>query len=476
MTSTQQGTTVKLPKLGESVMEGTIGAWLKQVGDHVDKYEPIVEITTDKVNAEVPAPVAGVLTEITAQEGETLEVGAPICVISEPGSAATPAPTPSATPSANGTTPAATAAPTAPTPTPTPSAPSGPRNLPTGTEAELEVLRVRSSPAVRRIAEEHGVSLNEVPGSGVGGRVTKADIQQYVARQEAAGAREEQRQQPGIAFAERGVEQTVSGPTPAERVEEGPPVAPGKQVEGRASFVEVPVYAGDTFQTITPMRRQIAEHMVRSERTAPHVTTWMEVDMAGVVAARNRAKERFKEEEGFSLTYLPFVLKAVVNALREHPEVNASWDEANNRIIRRKAINIGVAVSLEGGLLVPVIKHADERSIAGLARAANDLATRARENKLTVEDMQGGTFTVNNPGTFGTVLSTPLIVQPQAAILSTEAVIKRPVVLDDAIAIRPIMNLSLSIDHRILDGLSAARFLGEVKRWLERFDPETSLY
>ncbi|HEU5422399.1 MAG TPA: 2-oxo acid dehydrogenase subunit E2, partial [Nitrolancea sp.] len=252
--------------------------------------------------------------------------------------------------------------------------------------------------------------------------------------------------------------------------------APEKMVEGRASFVEIPVYQGDTFETITPMRRQIAENMVRSERTAPHVWTWMEVDMSRIVAARTRDKERFAAEEGFSLTYLPFVLKAVVNALREHPEVNAAWDEANNRIIRRKAINLGVAVSLESGLVVPVIKHADERSIVGLARTANELATRARENKLMVDDVQGGTFTVNNPGTFGTVLSTPLIVQPQAAILSTEAVIKRPVVLDDAIAIRPIMNLSLSIDHRILDGLAAARFLSAVKGWLERFDPESSLY
>jgi 2-oxoisovalerate dehydrogenase E2 component (dihydrolipoyl transacylase) len=222
------------------------------------------------------------------------------------------------------------------------------------------------------------------------------------------------------------------------------------------------------------MRRQIAEHMVRSERTAPHVTTWMEVDMTRVVAARARVKERFAQDEGFDLTYLAYVIKAVVHALHEHPNVNAVWDES--RIIRRKAINIGVAVGLEDGLIVPVIHNADEKNIAGIARAIRDLTTKARENRLTVEDVQGGTFTVNNPGTFGTILSTPIIVQPQSAILSTEAIVKRPVVIDDSIAIRSMMNLSLSLDHRVLDGLAGARFLSEVKGWLERFDPETSVY
>ena len=234
------------------------------------------------------------------------------------------------------------------------------------------------------------------------------------------------------------------------------------------------IFPGDKVVPLTPMRRQIAENMVRSERTAPHVTTWMEVDMTRVVKARQTAKERFAVDEGFDLTYLPFVIKAVVHALREHPNVNSVWDET--RIIQRKAINIGIAVGLEDGLIVPVIRNADDKSIAGIARAARDLTTKAKENRLSVDEVRGGTFTVNNPGTFGTILSTPLIVQPQSAILSTEAIVKRPVVIDDSIAIRSMMNLSMSIDHRVLDGLAAARFLNEVKRWLERFDPETSLY
>jgi 2-oxoisovalerate dehydrogenase E2 component (dihydrolipoyl transacylase) len=237
---------------------------------------------------------------------------------------------------------------------------------------------------------------------------------------------------------------------------------------------QVELWEGDTVVPASPIRRSIAEHMVRSERTAPHVTSWVEVDMSGVVAARARLRERFQQEEGFDLTYLPFVIKATVHALREHPEINAVWD--GDRIVRRKAINIGVAVSLDDGLIVPVIRNADEKSIVGIARAVRDLATRARANRLTIDDIQGGTFTVNNPGTFGTVLSTPIIVQPQAAILSTEAVIKRPVVVDDTIAIRPIMNLSLSIDHRILDGLQAARFQGTIKRWLESVQPDISIY
>jgi 2-oxoisovalerate dehydrogenase E2 component (dihydrolipoyl transacylase) len=327
----------------------------------------------------------------------------------------------------------------------------------------MDLLRTRSSPAVRRIAEEHGVDIAQIQGSGIGGRVTKSDILQFVDTQRTATPEAAPVAPPAVTPTPAPVQQPVA-----------PQPRPATIAEPATTHAQAEVFDGDTVVPLTTMRRQIAEHMVRSERTAPHVTTWMEVDMSRVVQARTRAKERFAREEGFDLTYLAFVIKAVVHALHEHPYVNAVWDET--RIIRRKAINIGVAVGLEDGLIVPVIRNADEKSIAGIARATRDLTTKARENRLTIDDVQGGTFTVNNPGTFGTILSTPIIVQPQSAILSTEAIVKRPVVIDDTIAIRSMMNLSLSLDHRVLDGLTGARFLSEVKRWLERFDPETSLY
>jgi 2-oxoisovalerate dehydrogenase E2 component (dihydrolipoyl transacylase) len=230
---------------------------------------------------------------------------------------------------------------------------------------------------------------------------------------------------------------------------------------------------GDEVVEAGQMRKQIADHMIRSVQTAPHVTVWMEADMSNIVAARAANKEQFQQREGFELTFMPFVLHALVQTLREHPEMNAAWD--NGKIVRRKALNIGVAVSLDDGLIVPIIKNADEKSVVGLARSVRDLATRARSNQLQPDDITGGTFTLNNPGTFGTLMSTPIIVQPQAGILSIEAIMKRPVVVDDAIAIRPMMNLSLSIDHRILDGLSAARFLGTMKRGLESFPADGSI-
>ncbi len=456
MSTAKTGTHVQLPKLGESVTEGTIGAWLKQVGDHVERYDPLVEITTDKVNAEVPSPVAGVIIEILAHEGETLSVGAEICLIDTSNGATEPIavePQGRAPGKTNGAAPV------------TNSSPAEVRvERPTGPSGAIELLRKRSSPAVRRIAAEHGIDISVIQGTGISGRVTKSDIMQVVNS--------------------RDIEMPVAAPvrpeaptSPAPYREPSPqpqPSQPMRAEEPAALASQAEIFPGDKVVPLTPMRRQIAENMVRSERTAPHVTTWMEVDMTRVVKARQTAKERFAVDEGFDLTYLPFVIKAVVHALREHPNVNSVWDET--RIIQRKAINIGIAVGLEDGLIVPVIRNADDKSIAGIARAARDLTTKAKENRLSVDEVRGGTFTVNNPGTFGTILSTPLIVQPQSAILSTEAIVKRPVVIDDSIAIRSMMNLSMSIDHRVLDGLAAARFLNEVKRWLERFDPETSLY
>lgn len=456
MSTTRQGTVVRLPKLGESVTEGTIGAWLRKVGDSVEKYDPLVEITTDKVSAEVPAPVSGVLVQIQAEEGQTLPVGAEICVIDDGSSAtAEAASTAQAVDGAGGSAAAPAEAPTMPSAAATPAASARPRERSDASEQEL--LRTRSSPAVRRIAEEHGIDISQVHGTGHAGRVTKQDILKYI--EQAATA-------PTAPAEAMPAEPVAPAPSPAA----APPAAPAPAPE-RA---EIPIYEGDEIVPVSAMRRQIAQNVVISERTAPHVTAWMDVDMSGVVAARERVKARFREQEGFELTYLPFVIRAVVGALREHPNVNAVWDE--DRIIRRKAINIGVAVGMEDGLIVPVIRNADEKSLVGLARAVNDLASRARANRLSVDEVQGGTFTVNNPGTFGTILSTPIIVQPQAAILSTEAIVKRPVVVDDAIAIRSMMTLSLSLDHRILDGLIAARFLASVKKALEAIDAETPVF
>lgn len=431
MTDTKQGTQVTMPKLGESVTEGTLGAWLKKIGERVEKYEPVVEVVTDKVTAEIPAPVSGVLIEILSEEGSTIPVGTPICVIDSGNGVAAQESQPLGDLVAETVEESAPAAPLNGSARPATSDEREARNQ----RDEVALLRIRSSPLVRRLAAEHGIDLEVIDGSGVGGRVTKGDIEAAIANQ---------------------------GQPTAE-------AAPAVRFAPQA----IPLMPGDEVIQASQVRRQIAEHMVRSVQTAPHVTAWMEADMSNVVAARQNNRTQFQSREGFELTFMPFVLQVLVGVLRDQPELNAAWDDG--KIIRRKAINVGVAVSLDDGLIVPVIKNADEKSLVGLARAVHDLATRARSNQLTPEDVSGGTFTLNNPGTFGTLFSTPIIVQPQAAILSIEAITKRPVVIDDAIAIRPMMNLSLSIDHRILDGLNAARFLGAIKRGLETFSVDTAL-
>ncbi len=464
--ATKQGTTITMPKMGESVTEGTLGAWLKNVGDSVDKYEPMVEVVTDKVTAEIPAPVSGTIVEIIGQDGDTIPVGGLICVIDEGnGVSASVAPPvdeqPQASmPEADSTTPTADTLPT--------SGPSGGSGQVVDlTDArsrrdEAELLRARSSPAVRRLAEEHEIDISALHGSGVGGRVTKADMQAEIE------ARRTRPAQPAAAPQPQPVSQpppTIAPPMAA------PSVAQPMPAQHAAAVQLMP---GDEVIEASVMRRQIADHMVRSAYSAPHVTVWMEADMSNVVRARDRYKDEFKQREGASLTFVPFVLRVLTQALREHPNVNAAWDDG--KIVRRKAMNIGIAVAMDDGLIVPVIHNADEKNIVGLARAVNDLATRARENRLQPDDVSGGTFTLNNPGTLGSLFSTPIIVQPQAAILSMEAVVKKPVVIDDAIAIRPMMNLSLSLDHRILDGLSATRFLASVKKGLEEFPADASIY
>lgn len=459
MSETKTATRIPMPKLGESVTEGTIAGWLKKVGDRVERYEPMVEVVTDKVNAEVPAPVSGVIVEILHEEGDIVPVGEAIAMIDEGGSAATAvASAPAATRPQAGAEAASEAVEDA-------FEPSVDEATARSQQDELALLRIRSSPLVRRLAAEHGIEISSITGSGIGGRVTKTDIEAVLADRADGDGR--------LAAA------------PAQPAESPPPaVAPPEDVP---TFVEPPMPApvmafaptrvvlmpGDEVLDASIVRRQTADAVTRSAYTAPHVTVWMEADMARVVQVREAHKDRFRAREGFGLTYLPFVISVVIDALREHPRVNSVWDD--NRIVLRKAFNIGVAVALEDGLVVPVIRNADGLSLTGLARAANDFATKAREGRLQPDDVQGGTFTVNNPGTLGSLFSTPIIVQPQAGMLSMEAVVKRPVVIDDAVAIRPMMNLSLSVDHRNLDGLSAARFLSRVKHGLEEFPVETTL-
>jgi 2-oxoisovalerate dehydrogenase E2 component (dihydrolipoyl transacylase) len=440
-------TSVKMPQLGESITEGTISKWLKQPGDQVKKYEGLVEIITDKVNAEVPAPLAGVLKEIKVQEGATVTVGTEIAIIEESVVATQSQAPAAAPPAAAGTaedSPSLIAG-SEPVPSPVSGEPllSGSRDFPRGQGqgGGPSEGRTRLSPAVRALIEEHRISdaeLSGITGSGIGGRISKKDIEDYVAkRAQPAAANGEQRQQapagPAVALA----------PTPGTTV------------------------------PWSPMRRTIAANMLKSKQTIPHAWTVAEVDMTSVVRFRQKVKETFKQREGIDLTFVPIIVKAVVEGLKAVPVLNASWSEQG--LVVHKDINIGVAVSVDDGLIVPVIHQADRMSIAGLAKASDDLAKRARAGKLGIPDVQGATFTVNNPGTFGTILSYSIIAPPQAGILAMDAIVKRPVVLEgDAIAVRSMMNLCLSFDHRVLDGVSAA--LQGVRRWLEGFSEQVPLY
>ncbi|TMF13674.1 MAG: 2-oxo acid dehydrogenase subunit E2 [Chloroflexi bacterium] len=424
---------VKMPQLGESITEGTISKWLKKPGDQVKKYEGLVEIITDKVNAEVPAPLSGVLKEIKVKEGATVTVGTEIAVIEE-----TAAATPSA-PKSQPAPQAATPQPATPIAAPAPAEESAIEGQGGGSTEG----RTRLSPAVRALIEEHRISdaeLSRIEGSGIGGRISKKDVEDYVAkRAQPAAANGEQRQQAPAAPA------TAPAPTPGTTV------------------------------PLSPMRRAIAANMLKSKQTIPHAWTVAEVDMTNVVRFRQKVKDSFKEREGIDLTYVPIIVKAVVEGLKAVPILNASWSDQG--VVLHKDINVGVAVSVDDGLIVPVIHLADRMSIAGLAKATDDLAKRARAGKLGIPDVQGATFTVNNPGTFGTILSYSIIAPPQAGILAMDAIVKRPVVVEgDAIAVRSMMNLCLSFDHRVLDGVSAARFLQGVRRWLEGFSEQVPLY
>lgn len=432
-------TRITMPQLGESVSEGTVGRWLKQEGETIKRDEPLVEIITDKVTAEYPSPVTGRLVKILVKEDETVKVGAEIAEIEETGASTHTAPATSATSATTTSTgPAPTSANGSSASTMTTDAASNASGFmaaapsASSTTATLE----RVSPLARRMAQEHQIDLRQVQGTGEGGRIRKEDILAYL----------DQQAQP---------QTVVSAPVPTP--------APIAAMEG------------DQLINPSPARRVIAEHMVRSKRTSPHATTIFEVDMTNLARWLAAHKDAFRQREGFGISFQTFVVKAAVEALREYPYVNASWTE-DNKILLRHQVNIGVSIALENNLIVPVIRDADTLSLAGISRAMSDLVSRARTNRLMPDELQGATFTVNNPGVFGTMMSMSIINQPNAAILTMDAVVKRPVVIDDAIAIRDMMYLSISFDHRILDGLTAAQFMGAIKRRLENWGPEITVY
>ena len=447
---------VLMPQMGESIAEGTLSKWLKKLGDEVKRDEPLFEISTDKVDAEIPAPTAGVLAEIKVQEGQTVPVQTLVAVIeTDKGAAATAAPGAAASPAAPPVA-AAQRAPAAPGGTavssPPQTAPSRPIAPPApapavrggdGTESAEERLRRKSTPLVRKIAAEHQVDISTIPGSGFAGRVTKQDI---------------------LGFIERGA------PVPT---------APGSRLPAPTGPVEhavVEPWPGDRVEPFTKIRKITADHMILSRRTSAHVTSFFEIDYSRVAELRRKHKAAYAER-GVNLTYLAFIAKTAAENLRKHPVVNAAVSGDN--IIYRRDVNIGIAVALDWGLIVPVVKRADELSLAGLARTINDLGERARSKKLSPDEIQRGTFTITNPGVFGSFAGAPIINQPQVAILGVGAIEKRPKVValpdgTDTIAIRTMGMLSMSYDHRVVDGADADRFLADVKRALEDF-PEGAI-
>jgi 2-oxoglutarate dehydrogenase E2 component (dihydrolipoamide succinyltransferase) len=428
-------TNVIMPQMGESVAEGTITKWLRKAGEHVDRDQPLFEISTDKVDAEIPSPAAGTLSQILVKENETVAVNTVVAVIDGEGAGVA---APAAEAGEEVAAPPAPAAALPPAPAATLSVPTA-AGAPSAPTAPAEV---RSSPLVRRIAHDYHVDLTQIRGTGLGGRISKKDILAYVEqRQSATAGRTSAARQPLVQPPPATVQ-----PTPSASTLAGP-----TQV--------VPM---------TPMRRQIAEHMVTSKRTSAHVYTVFEVEMSKVVEARERQREEFERRYGFKLTYTPFFVRAAVEAIKQIPVINSSVDGTN--LIYKRNVNVGIAVALETGLIVPVIKRADEKNFLGIARAVQDLAERARNKRLSVEDVQGGTFTITNPGSFGGLFGLPIINQPQVAILGVGAIEKRPVVRDDAIAIRAMAYLSLSYDHRVIDGAVGEKFLGHIKQTLENWD------
>ena len=485
-------TEVVMPQMGESIAEGTIVRWMKKVGDTVDRDEPLFEISTDKVDAEIPSPAAGVVSEIRVKEGETVPINSVVAVIGSASAAEQPTAASADKPAAAAAQPAAVSAGREATPSPAAKAPEPPKASPQadGSPASApsespgasagqaqpaapsghyheredppsprkasvegrastteEALRERSSPLVRKIAKEHNVDISQIRGTGIAGRVTKDDILGYIGQE---GGKAE-RQEGGKAERQEG---QVGRSAPVS----GAPVPPAPQFKAGAS---------DHVEKMSPMRKRIAEHMVVSRRTSAHVHSVFEVNFTRVAKIRDAKKAEF-ERAGVKVTYLSFIIKAAVDALRAVPIVNASVDA--DTIVYHKDVNVGIAVALDWGLIVPVVKHADEKNLVGISRAVADLANRARSKQLKPDEVSGGTFTITNPGVFGALFGMPIINQPQVAILGVGNIEKRPVVVDDAMAIRPMAYLTLGYDHRVIDGAVADEFMSLVKKTLENWD------
>ncbi|OAB44200.1 dihydrolipoamide acetyltransferase family protein [Paenibacillus glacialis] len=456
MSDNKQLIDVFMPQLAESLVSATIGKWLKQPGDRIEQYEPICEVITDKVNAEIPSTLDGIMGELIAEEGETIAVGEVICriaVISTNESAAVNVPTNTAihedSPSAS----------------------------------QDQSMRSRYSPAVQSLAAEHGLNLADIKGTGMAGRITRKDVLAYVELGHSAQAKPSSVPSADLGGANspfQGLSHANPAVTPSQYVENKSPATrnsglhlnetpqiPNNVIEGQQGRAE-------TLIDITPVRNTIATRMRQSVSEIPHAWTMIEVDVTNLVLIRNKLKDEFKRNEGVNLTYLAFLLKAVVNAIKDYPIMNSVW--ATDKIIVKRDINISLAVGTDDTVMVPVIQKADQKNIAGLAKEVEELATKTRQGKLKLDDMQGGTFTVNNTGSFGSVLSYPIINYPQAAILTFESIVKRPVVINDMIAVRSMANICLSLDHRILDGVICGRFLQRVKENLEGYTLDTKLY
>jgi 2-oxoglutarate dehydrogenase E2 component (dihydrolipoamide succinyltransferase) len=428
---------VIMPQMGESIAEGTIVKWLKQAGDRVEKDEPLFEISTDKVDAEIPSPADGVLTEILVGEGNTVEVNTVVARIGEAGTAGVAVK-------------AAESAPEVAEPAAAPAAPVA-TAAPGGEKTVEERVRTRSSPLVRRMASEHGVDLSQVPGTGIHGRVTKSDLEAYLDRAATA---------PAGAPAET---------APAPAVGTAPPrIAPAAAPSGGFPAPPFPPTPGDRVEPMSIMRMKIAEHMVESRRTSAHVQTFWEVDVAHLARLRSEHGDSFLHRNGVKLSYTTFFAKAACDALKAFPVVNASVSGTD--IHYHPSVHLGIAVALDWGLIVPVIKNAGDMNLGGLAKSIADLAGRARSKKLSPDEVTGGTFTITNPGIYGGLAGCPIINQPQSAILGLGAIEKRPVVIGDAIAIRPMCYLSLSFDHRLIDGAVAEQFMAELKSSLTEMD------
>ncbi|MDW4527271.1 dihydrolipoamide acetyltransferase family protein [Rossellomorea marisflavi] len=418
---------MKMPQLGESVTEGTISKWLVSPGDTVNKYDPIAEVQTDKVNAEVPSSFTGVIKELLAEEGDTLEVGELICSIELEGG--NDAPAEEKVEKKEEAT------------------PSTPASADTSNKG-------RYSPAVLKMSQENGIDLTQVTGTGAGGRITRKDLKKIIESGNIPQASEAPKASPQ-----------------QESPSQGAPAQPSKKPAPQTP--DIPTLPGDIEIPVTGIRKAIAANMLRSKHEAPHAWTMMEVDVTNLVDYRNSLKTEFKQKEGYNLTFFAFFVKAVAQALKEYPQINSMW--AGDKIIQKKDINLSIAVATDDALYVPVIKNADEKTIKGIAREITELAGKVRTGKLTSQDMQGGTFTVNNTGSFGSVQSMGIINYPQAAILQVESIVKRPVVMNNGmIAVRDMVNLCMSLDHRVLDGLVCGRFLQRVKEILENTSKETT--